>query len=216
MIYAEVVTLSGTKKSKISLPQKIFGAKPNPTLMAQAVRVYLSNQRKARASTKTRAEVARTKAKWYRQKGTGQARHGARSAPIFVGGGRAHGPTGFENYKMVLPKKMRRAALISALSSKARDKEIIVVEGLEKAKKTKEMIKIIKNLELKMKNGKVKLKILIVLPELVKNVILAVRNIEGARFTQVNSLNTYEVLKAGKILITKEAIKVLEEKWSKD
>ncbi|MFZ5365690.1 MAG: 50S ribosomal protein L4 [Patescibacteria group bacterium] len=223
MIYAEVITLSGTKKPKISLPKKIFGAKINPSLLAQAVRVYLSNQRKARAKAKTRAQVSRTKAKWFRQKGTGRARHGARSAPIFVGGGKAHGPTGLENYQMTLPKKMRRAAIISALSSKASDKEIVVVEGLEKVKKTKEMLKIIKNLKLKMKNdlprrqaGKAKLKILVVLPESVEDVILATRNIEGVRPTQVNLLNTYEILKARKILITKEALKIMEEKWSKD
>lgn len=210
MIYAEVISLTGTKKPKISLPAKIFGAKINPTLLAQAVRVFLSNQRKAQARTKTRAEVSRTKAKWYRQKGTGRARHGARSAPIFVGGGRAHGPTGLENYQMALPKKMGQVALISALSSRARDKEIIVVEGLEKVKKTKEMKEMLKKIEEK------KQKLLLVLPEKLKNVILAARNIPVLRILEVKSLNTYEVLKAGKILITKEGIKKLEEKWAKD
>lgn len=211
MIYAEVITLSGTKKQKISLPAKIFGAKPNPVLLAQAVRVFLSNQRKARAKAKTRAEVSRTKAKWFRQKGTGRARHGARSAPIFVGGGKAHGPTGLENYQMVLPKNMRRAALISALSSKASDKEIIVVEGLEKAKKTKEIAKILEKIAI----GKKK-KFLLVLPEKLENVTRVARNILNLKIIQAKSLNTYEVLKAGKILMARDGIKILEEQWRKD
>jgi len=207
MIYAEVISLSGTKKPKISLPAKIFGAKPNPALMAQAVRVFLSNQRIARAKTKTRGEVKRSKAKWYRQKGTGRARHGARSAPIFVGGGRAHGPTGEQNYEKAMPKKMGRAALISALSSRARDKEIIIVDGLEKIKKTKEMAKILKEV-----TGP----FLLILSGKLENVILATRNIPSLALIQAKSLNAYEVLKAGKILITREAIKTLEAKWTKD
>ncbi|PJE67358.1 50S ribosomal protein L4 [Candidatus Shapirobacteria bacterium CG10_big_fil_rev_8_21_14_0_10_40_9] len=207
MIYAEVISLSGTKKPKISLPAKIFGAKPNPALMAQAVRVFLSNQREARAKTKTRSEVKRSKAKWYRQKGTGRARHGARSAPIFVGGGRAHGPTGEQNYEKAMPKKMGRAALISALSSRARDKEIIIVDGLEKIKKTKEMAKILKEV-----TGP----FLLILSGKLENVILATRNIPSLALIQAKSLNAYEVLKAGKILITREAIKTLEAKWTKD
>jgi len=207
MIYAEVISLSGTKKPKISLPAKIFGAKPNPALMAQAVRVFLSNQREARAKTKTRSEVKRSKAKWYRQKGTGRARHGARSAPIFVGGGRAHGPTGEQNYEKAMPKKMGRAALISALSSRARDKEIIIVDGLEKIKKTKEMAKILKEV-----TGP----FLLILSGKLENVILATRNIPSLALIQAKSLNAYEVLKAEKILITREAIKTLEAKWTKD
>ncbi len=211
MIYAEVISLSGTKKPKISLPAKIFGAKPNPALMAQAVRVFLSNQREARAKTKTRSEVKRTKAKWYRQKGTGRARHGARSAPIFVGGGRAHGPTGRENYKKVMPEKMRRTALLSALSAKAHDKEIIVVEGLEKAKKTKEVVSMLEKIVPDKKKN-----ILLVLSEKTENVNQAIRNISFLKMIQAQSLNTYEVLKARKILISRETLKALEEKWTKD
>lgn len=211
MIYAEVITLSGTKKPKISLPAKIFGAKPNPVLMAQAVRVFLSNQRIARAKTKTRSEVKRTKAKWYRQKGTGRARHGARSAPIFVGGGRAHGPTGRENYKKVMPEKMRRTALLSALSTKAHNKEVIVVEGLEKAKKTKEVVSILEKIVPEKKKN-----LLLVMPEKVEEIIRVVRNLPFLKVVQAKSLNTYEVLKASKILMTKEAVKALEAKWTKD
>jgi LSU ribosomal protein L4P len=128
----DLLDINGKKVGTINLPPEIFAAEVNPPLMAQAVRVYLANQRKAHPKTKTRAEVNRTKAKWYRQKGTGRARHGSRAAPIFVGGGVAHGPTGEQNYQLKMPKKMKKAALFSALTSKFKEKEILVVKGLEK------------------------------------------------------------------------------------
>src|SRR5579884_516617 len=89
---AVVVGITGKSAGNITLPKEIFGAKVNPQLMSQAVRVYLANQRQGNAATKTRGEINMTTAKWYRQKGTGRARHGAKSAPIFVKGGVAHGP----------------------------------------------------------------------------------------------------------------------------
>lgn len=211
MVKAQTINLTGAKAVETTLPVKIFGAKTNSALMAQAVQVFLSNQRKAHARAKTRAQVDRTKAKWFRQKGTGRARHGARSAPIFVGGGKAHGPTGFENYKKSLSKKMRRSALVSSLSDKARSKDIIVLNGLNDVKKTKDIFKVLKEIA---SSGKKDL--LLVLPEKLENIILAVRNISGLRLAQVGSLSAYEVLRAGKILFTKEAIKKLEDLWTKD
>lgn len=208
MIYAEVISFKGEKKEKAALPAKIFGVEIKPALMAQAVRVFLSNQRKARARAKTRGEVERTKAKWYRQKGTGRARHGARSAPIFVGGGKAHGPRGEQNYKMAFPKKMNRASIASALSVKAKEKKVIILEGLEKIQKTKELKAILR------KNSLVPS--LLVLSEKLENVILSARNIQELKLIRANSLNAYEILKAKKILLTKEAIKILEEQWGKD
>lgn len=182
--------------------------------MAQAVRVYLSNQRKAGAKAKTRAEVSGSGRKIWRQKGTGRARHGDRYAPIFVGGGVAHGPTGSENYRLKMSKQMRQQALFSALTSKFKDGEIIVVKDLAKIEpKTKEMEKIMKNLKLKMKNDKVKLKILVVLPEVVENVMRAARNIKGVRLVQANMLNTYDVLNGGKLIFMKESIDKLKEIW---
>src|SRR3989339_761921 len=140
MITAATYDIKGQQGEKIKLPEKIFGAKVKPIVMAQAVRVYLSNQRKALAKTKTRADVAKTTAKMYRQKGTGRARHGSYAAPIFVGGGIAHGPSGKQNYKLSLPAKMRRLALLGALSVKAKAKEILIVEGVDKALgKTKQL-----------------------------------------------------------------------------
>lgn len=208
----DLLTINGEKEEKIDLPKEVFAAKVNPVLMAQAVRVYLANQRKASAKTKTRAEVNRTKAKWYRQKGTGRARHGSRSAPIFVGGGVAHGPTGKENYKLKITKKMKRAALFSALSAKFKEGNILVVKGLEKIEpKTKKMMNILKNLKIE----DLKAKIMLVLPKLEENILRAGRNIKNISLTPVDNLNTYEVLKQGKIVFTPESIARLKEVFLK-
>lgn len=210
----DVYDIAGTKSETLELPKEIFAAKINEPLMAQAVRVYLSNQRKAGAKTKTRGEIKRTKGKWYRQKGTGKARHGPRSAPIFVGGGIAHGPTGKENFNLKMPKKMKRQALFSALTTKFKNKEVMVVKGLEKVKpKTKQMVKIIENLKLKTKNDKEKLKISLILPGVLGNVIQAARNIKGVNLIQANLLNTYEVLNGGKLIFMKDAIKKIKERF---
>ena len=202
----DVYTLSGVKSGQMELPKEIFATKINEPLMAQAVRVYLSNQRKARAKTKRRSEIVMTTAKWFRQKGTGRARHGARSAPIFVGGGVAHGPTGEQNYQLRLPKKMKRQALFSALSSKFKDGEIMVIKDLSKIEpKTK-----------KMRSSLAKLvkddKLMIILPKLIENISRASRNLKEVNLAQVDKLNTYEVLNGGKLIFMKEAVEKLKEK----
>jgi len=208
----DLLDINGKKVGTINLPPEIFAAEVNPQLMAQAVRVYLANQRKAHPKTKTRAEVNRTKAKWYRQKGTGRARHGSRAAPIFVGGGVAHGPTGEQNYKLKMPKKMKKAALFSALTSKFKEKEILVVKGVEKIEsKTKKMAEIIK--KFKIQNSK--FKILLILPKVLKNIVLAGRNLKNLEITQANDLNTYQVLASDRLIFVPEAIDKLKEVFLK-
>ncbi len=208
---ADLLTISGKKAGKINLPSSIFAAKINPKLVAQAVRVYLANQRKAHPKTKTRAEVNRTKAKWYRQKGTGKARHGSRAAPIFVGGGVAHGPIGNQNYKLKMSKKMKQAALFSALTSKFKNGDILVVKGLEKIEpKTKKIAEAFKKLKISSQESK----ILLVLPQVLENVIRAARNLENVSLTPVNSLNTYEVLAKEKIIFMPQSIDKLKEIFS--
>ncbi len=201
----DIYDTTGKKTSKIQLPKEIFEAKINEQLMAQAVRVYLANQRKARAKTKKRGEVVGSRRKIYRQKGTGQARHADRYAPIFVGGGIAHGPRGGPAKRLKMPKKMRRLALFSALTSKLKEKSIIVVEGLEKMKpKTKEMVKIMQNFDLEGK-------ILLVQAKKIENIVRAARNIANVKLMPANLLNTYEVLKRRRLLLTKDSIKALKE-----
>lgn len=208
----DLLNISGEKVGKVNLPKEIFAAEINPQLMAQAVRVYLANQRKAHAKTKTRAEVSRTKAKWYQQKGTGKARHGARSAPIFVGGGVAHGPTGAESYKLKMPKKMKQAALFSALTTKFKNGDILVVKGLGKIEpKTKKMAEALEKFKIQSRSVGTKFKILVVLPQVLQNIVWAARNIKNVSLAPANSLNTYEVLNREKIIFMTESIDKLKE-----
>lgn len=208
---ADLYTITGRKSGQLSLPKEIFGAPINEQLMAQAIRVYLSNQRKAKAKTKTRAEIRGSRRKIWRQKGTGRARHGDRYAPIFVGGGRAHGPTGKENYKLKMSKAMKKKALFSALTSKLKEKEVIAIKGLGKVEpKTKEMAKIITSLPLKGKK-----KILLVLPTILDNVIRAGRNLAGVDLAQANQLNTYQILNHDQLVLMEESIEKLKETFAK-
>lgn len=197
-----MVDTQGKPAGSITLPEAIFGAKINPVLMAQAVRVYLANQRQGNATTKTRGEVAGSTRKIYRQKGTGRARHGAVRAPIFVKGGIAHGPK-LRDYSLTLPAKMKKAALFSALSAQAKDGNIIVVADLEKAgEKTKKMAAALKNI------GAVK-KSLVVMPKVVEKVYRAGRNIENVSFAPVSELSTYAVLHGKKVVFMQEAVEAL-------
>lgn len=204
---ASVYDLKGKVVGRVSLPSEIFNAPINDKLMAQAVRVYLANQRQGTVSTKTRGEVKGSSRKIQRQKGTGKARHGSIRAPIFVGGGVVFGPRP-RDFSMKLPKKMKRASLFSALSSKLKDGEIKVLSGLEKIEpKTKTVFKTLKNLELPTKT-----KILLLTPDFdLDNVYKASRNIEGVKILRANMLNTYEVLDNKAILLMKASIEALKK-----
>ena len=206
-----IYSLTGRASGNLSLPKEVFGVKVNEKLLAQAMRVYMTNQKVHTASTKTRGEVRGSTAKIYRQKGTGRARHGAIRAPIFVGGGIVFGPRP-RKVSLDLPKKMKKAALLSALSSKMVDKNIVGLVGLEKASgKTKEMAKLVNSLWLTV-NGKDKKTInhkqsaLIVTGEKTDNVVRAVRNIPGINVLPANLINAYEVLKHELLLVTKGAV----------
>lgn len=210
MISTNLYDTKGKVTGKVDLPEEFFGVKVNTVLLTQAVRIYLSNQRRSRAKAKTRSEVNRTSAKWFRQKGTGRARHGARSAPIFVGGGVAHGPTGGENWKKTMPKKLRRQALASALTSKFKDKEMVVIADLDKIKgKTKEIAGILNALS--DKKEKEREKFLLILPKNSDLLVRASRNIPKLMVAQINSLTAYEVLNGGKILVTPQTLEVLRK-----
>jgi large subunit ribosomal protein L4 len=206
----DLFTLTGRSSGKISLPKEIFGAKINNVLMAQAVRVYLANQRRGTVSTKTRGEVDKTTKKAWRQKGTGRARHGAKSAPIWVGGGVVFGPKP-RDYSLKLSKKMKKVSLFSALSAKLKAEEIKVIDGLEKIEpKTKEIAKLIKHLGHDKENKK----ILLITPEVsnkFENLYKAARNIEGLQILNANLVNTYQVLDNKVIFLTKQAVEVMEK-----
>jgi large subunit ribosomal protein L4 len=195
------INIKGEAEEKVKLPDGVFGINTDPGLLAQAVRVFLSNQRKANARTKTRGEMSRTTAKMYRQKGTGRARHGSYSAPIFVGGGIAFGPTGEQNYKLHLSKKLIRRSLLGALSDKAREQKITVISDINKVsgktKKAEKLVKNEKNLE----------RCLLVIGEKEITAGRAFRNITGVTVIRPNQLNTYAVIACQKLVITPESLK---------
>lgn len=210
-----VYDTQGKVMGSMNLPKEIFGVEINNPLVAQAVRVYLANQRRGTLKTKSRGEVKISTRKIYRQKGTGRARHGAASAPIFVGGGIAFGPRP-RDFSLKLSQNMRRVALFSALSSKLKDGEIKIVSGLEKLEpKTKKMAEVVNNLQLTGKNQK----ILLVTPKSGKDfesVVKGARNIQGLRIIPSSLLNTYEILAHKNILFMKDAIETLRENYIKE
>lgn len=213
-----VYNTKAQKAGRLTLPQEIFAAPVNPKLMAQAVRVYLSRQHQMTKKTKTRGQVSGSGRKIWRQKGTGRARHGDRYAPIFVGGGIAHGPKGVRPQPLKLSKKMRRQALFSALSSKANAKQIKIITGLNQLEpKTKVMVKLLTRLYQSEKasvsptNQSALPKLTIVLAQLYDNIIRAGRNLPQVNIAQAKQLHTYQILDSQQLLFTKEAIKSLQE-----
>lgn len=197
-----VYSLVGRAAGILTLPKEIFGQKVNKSLLAQAIRVYATNQKHLTGSTKTRGEVEGSTAKIYRQKGTGRARHGAVRAPIFVGGGITFGPKP-RKVRLSLPKKMKKAALNAALSSKVLDKKVMGITGIEKASgKTKEITKFLEKLKVK--------RALIITAEKIDNLQRAVRNIKKIDVLSANLINAYEVLKHDVLIVTKEAVEKLK------
>jgi len=194
-----VLDTQGKKKGTMTLPSEVFGEKPNTQLLAQAVRVYLANQRQGSASTKTRGEVEGSTRKIYRQKGTGKARHGSIRAHIFVGGGIVFGPVPHA-FTLNFPAKMKRKALAGALSQQFQSGNIVVMDGLEGVKKTKQMAQAL------TKAGATS-GVLLVLADKSAETARAARNIEGVDIAPGNSLNTYTILAHQKIVFMKDAIK---------
>ena len=201
MTKIDVFSAKGVKKEAISLP-KDFIENENPALLAQAIRVYEGRLHRGLSKVKTRGEVVASKRKIYRQKGTGRARHGALSAPIFVGGGKAHGPKGIKR-KLELPKKMRRKAVGVALGAKVKDGNLIIIEGLSSLKKTKEAQKLVdKVLANKKKGGKISF----VLSEKSLSAVRAIRNIPNAQAIYFHNLNAHQVFYGGALVLDKEIL----------
>ncbi len=195
MLKVNQFSIKGSKLEAIALPKE-FEVKESLALLAQAIYVYHDRSHFGFAKVKTRAEVNRTKKKLYKQKGTGGARHGAKSAPIFVGGGVAHGPK-MESRVLTLPQKMRQRALKIALGLKIKEDKILAISGLSELKKTKEVGDLIKKLNLA--------KVTFVLTD-TKN-IKAFRNIKNSEIVTFKDLNAYHVFKGGTLLLDADLIK---------
>ncbi len=199
-----VLDKNGQGVGEQELPSSIFERPVNVGLMHQAYVRQMANARLGTHATKTRGQVDRSKAKWYRQKGTDRARHGSRNAPIFVGGGVAHGPQP-RSYRKDMPKKMRQEAIRSALSAKAANDGIVLVDKLElDAPKTRDMADILYNLV-----GDASA--LVLLAENNENVQRSIRNLPDARYLRANYLNIRDLLKYDKVIIPLNALDVITE-----
>jgi large subunit ribosomal protein L4 len=199
----DLLTIGGAVKGQVELPAALFDQKGKKGLVWEAVKCYLANQRQGNACTKTRAEVSGTGKKPHRQKHTGHARQGSKRSPQFVGGGIAWGPRP-RDYSYELPKKLRRQALALALSARKGEEAVTIVEDFELPEpKTREMVKVLKGLNL---NGKV----LLLTGGASENLRRASRNLPGLTVTTAQRVNTYDVVSHGRIVLTESALKQLE------
>jgi len=200
-----LLSLKGEKIKDIKLDDGVWGIKPNDQVIYEHINLSMANKRQGSHGTKNRSEVSGGGRKPWRQKGTGNARQGSIRAPQWVGGGVVFGPTPDRNYSKKMNKKERRLALRSALTYKAKDNEVIVIDKFDaETNKTKDMLNVLKGLNA---DGKT----LIVTTELTDNLILATRNIARVKLILANELSTYDVLAYEKLIITEDAVKYVEE-----
>lgn len=198
-----VVNMQGEKVGEVTLRPEVFESAVNVPLMHQALVRQLSNARLGTHKTRTRGKNNRVKTKWYRQKGTGRARHGSRNAPIFVGGGVAHGPMP-RSYEKKMPKKMRQAALRSALSVKAAAQQVVVVDDLQlNAPKTKEIVGALRRMS--AYEGRT----LVVLPSSNPAVELSVRNLAQAKTLRAQYLNVRDLLNFDTLVLPLASLEVI-------
>lgn len=192
----KLMTLNATSTtSSITVSDALFGAPVNKVLMAQAVRVYLARLRQGTAKTKTRAEINRTHKKWFKQKGTGNARHGARTPNIFVGGGVSHGPNGKQNWMLDMNQTMKHGALISAFSAQAA--QVAVADIPTNGKTARKLLQ-----------GEQKT--LVILAEADQEIIRGIRNMATILVTTADRVTALEVLSADRIILNQAAIDRLE------
>ncbi len=204
-----VVNSGGREVAQVELPADIFEAKINVGLMHQAFVRQRANARQGTHNTRSRGEIRASGAKIYRQKGTGRARHGAASAPLFVGGGLAHGPKP-RDYSKKMPKKMRRGAIRSTLSALVRDDQLVLLDKLELAEnKTKLMRGLIETLV-----GEDSALILVTREQ--KGLRKSVSNLKNAHSIVVNNLNVRDLLQYDKVIMPLDALDVVTSIWSKE
>ncbi|MFB2118384.1 50S ribosomal protein L4 [Parapedobacter sp. 2B3] len=205
-----VLNISGKETgAKVQLPESVFGVEPNDHAIYLDVKQYLANQRQGTHKSKQRNEIAGSTRKLHKQKGTGGARAGSIKSPLFNGGGRIFGPQP-RDYSFKLNKKLKSLARKSALSYKAKENNIVVLDEVNfDSIKTKNYVSLVNSLNVANE------KTLLVLPVQNNNVYLSSRNLKKAKVITANELNTYDVLNAGKLLLTTDAVKTLEEALAK-
>jgi len=196
--------MNGAQTGELELNDSVFGIEPNEAVLYDFVKMQLANKRVGTFSTKTRAEVRGGGKKPWRQKGTGRARTGSTRNPVWTGGGIVFGPKP-KDYSYKLPRKVRRLAMKSALSSKVLDNNIIIIDQLKfDEPKTKNMVRVLEAL----KTGK---KTLLVTADSDPNVVKSARNIPGVKALRADFINVYDVIKYETLLITRDAVAMVEE-----
>lgn len=197
------------KDTTMTVADSVFSVTVNEQLVAQAIRVFMSNQRQGTSKTKTRSEISRTHKKWYKQKGTGGARHGARTPGLFVGGGITHGPTGLQNWSLKMSSIQRQSALKSALS--AQSERILICDDITQLDgKTSSAQKMLAKL---LPDAT---RILVVLDKPSQMVSRSLRNLPRVFVGNSARLNTFEIASSDAIIFTKDSIKALEARLTKD
>ena len=200
-----VLNINGQETGrKVTLNESIFGITPNDHVLYLDVKQYLAKQRQGTAKSKERSEISGSTRKLGRQKGGGGARRGDINSPLLVGGGRVFGPKP-RDYRFKLNKKVKTLARKSALSYKAQESAIIVLEDFNlEAPKTKEFVNVVKNLKIDSK------KVLLLLPEVNKNVYLSARNLQRSEVMLASTLNAYKVLNADVLVFTEKSLQVVD------
>lgn len=207
MAKVTMLNMAGAEAGTIELNDGIFGIEVNQNAVHQLVKNYLANQRQGTQSAKNRGEVRGGGRKPFRQKGTGRHRQGSTTDPSQIGGGVVFAPKP-RDYSYTIPKKIKRLAMKSALSSKVEEAEIIVLDEMKfDAPKTKEMVKMLENV-------KAAKKALIIMAEKDENIIRSAANIPGVKTALVSTMNVYEIIHHTSFIVTKEAIKKIEEVYS--
>ncbi len=206
MVEMFIHSIEGEKVGAIKLNDSLFNTKINKHIIHQMVKRYLAEKRRGTASTKNRSEVSGGGKKPWKQKGTGRARAGSIRSPLWVGGGVVFGPEN-RDYGYSIPRKVQLAALKSVLSDKVKNNEIIILDKLELKKgKTKDIIEVFNNLHLDSNN-----KVLIVIDKEDDLIKRAVHNLKDAMVITANKINTYDLVNYEKMIITKDALKIIEE-----
>lgn len=207
MATVKVLNMEGAEAGTIELDDTVFAIEPNQNAVLTVVKNYLANQRQGTQSAKTRGEVRGGGRKPFRQKGTGRHRQGSSTDPSQIGGGVVFAPKP-RSYRYSVPRKIRKLAMKSILSSKLADNEMIVLDELNfDAPKTKEMVKVLENI-------KADKKALIVTAERNENLIKSAANIPGVRTAMVSTMNVYEIINHTNFVVTKDAINKIEEVYA--
>ena len=205
MPVATLYNSNGTEQGQIDLEESVFGISANAHAMYEAEKMYRANQRQGTASAQTRSEVSYTGKKIFRQKGLGRARMGSRRSPLRIGGGRAHGPKP-RSYRYEIPKKVRRLALKSVLSTKAQSGSVLVIDSLEfDAPKTRRMVSVLSNMNVDDR------KCLVLMDRSDDAVYKSCRNLPGVHINVATDTHVHEILRSDCLIFTREGLKQVEE-----